>query len=159
MARYFILIACLFLTNCASREGIYRNYNQIDSYDGLDEKEAKMIAQKKIINTPEQRYYRITAPAISRNTAALEYPEYWFVVFAHNWFSPISTESRKTYRELKEAVYLVVIHKESGFVQFYGEYFPQESDNFDWVFNEGGYRSVLDPIPGIPSIDLEYGRW
>ncbi len=54
------------------------------------------------------------------------------IIFGRNWLSPISTEEgAKTYTELKEAQYLVVIAKKDGQIYFSGEYYPKRSPDFD----------------------------
>ena len=147
-------VAAFIVLGCASSDTILKNYDeQVDLTDGISMAEAKLIAKEKIINTPEKRYYRITAPAILNNLAAQAYPEYWFVAFGHNWFSPVSTQAEKTYTELKEGQYLVVIDKSSGDVKFYGEYYSKRANNFDWVFDQDK-RDPLAPSPGMQSQDL-----
>lgn len=153
-----ILVLMIALTagliSCASREDIIKNYEEKVNYaDGVNVEEAKSIAKRKIIMTEEKRNYRITAPDILNNIYAQKYPEYWFVVFGHNWLSPISTDpNSKTYTELKEAQYLVVIHKSTGDIAFAGEYFPKRSQEFDWVFKERRpWEERLTPPAGVPS--------
>ena len=140
--------------SCASREDIMQNYEEkLDYIDGVDMKEAKIIAQRKIISVAEKRNYKITAPGIISTPAAKKYEDYWFVVFGHNWLSPISTEEgAKTYSELKEAQYLVVISKKEGQIVFAGEYFPKRSAEFAWVFEERKpWEDRITPPPGISS--------
>ena len=149
----FILLT-MGLASCASREDIMQNYEErLDYSDGVDIKEAKIIAQRKIISVQEKRNYKITAPGIIANAAAQKYEDYWFTVFGHNWLSPISTdEGAKTYSELKEAQYLVVISKKNGQIVFAGEYFPKRSPEFDWVFQERRpWEDRVNPPAGIPS--------
>ena len=150
----FLIVTIL---GCSSLEAIYKNYKTVNFADGIDEPEAKVIAQKKLVNTEEQRFYRLTAPDIRTTPQAMEYPEYWFVVFGHNWLSPISMEPvTKTYTELREIQYLVVIHKKTGEVKFFGEWFPKRDNTFRWVFNPNAYK-VGNPLalpPGKQSKDV-----
>ena len=142
------------LTSCASREDIIKNYEEKVNYvDGVNAEEAKSIAKRKIITAEEQRNYKITAPGILNNLYTQKYSDYWFVVFGHNWLSPISTDpNSKTYTELKEAQYLVVIHKNTGDIVFAGEYFSKRSQEFDWVFKERRpWDERLTPPAGVPS--------
>jgi hypothetical protein len=127
---------------CASIDAVQKNYDaMVDMKDGVSEHEAKLIAQKEILNVQEKRDYRITAPDIKTTEAASKYPMYWFVVFGHNWFSPISMDpTAKTYTELREAQYVVVIDKLSGEIKFSGQWFQKRQNNFDWVFNPEAYR-------------------
>lgn len=152
----FVLMAALtiMMTSCASREDIMQNYEERVNYtDGINLKEAKIIAQRKIISVQEKRYYKITAPGVINNDASLKYDDYWFIIFGRNWLSPISTEEgAKTYTELKEAQYLVVIGKKDGQIVFSGEYYPKRSPNFDWVFQERRpWDERVNPPAGIPS--------
>ncbi len=151
-----VLMLCLTMSliSCASREDIMKNYEErLNLGNGASIKEAKIIAQRKIISVPEKRYYKVTAPGIINNAASQKHEEYWFVVFGHNWLSPISTEEgAKTFSELKEAQYLVVIAKDDGQVVFAGEYYPKRSPEFDWVFQERRpWEDRINPPVGIPS--------
>ena len=130
------------LLGCASTEAIYKNYNSMVNFkDGVNEQEAKIIAQRIIITTEEQSNYRITAPDIKSTHEALKYPDFWFVIFGHNWLSPISTDPMaKTYTELREAQFVVVINKMNGNIKFAGLWYPKRADNFDWVFDPDAYK-------------------
>lgn len=140
MLMMVLVLVCL--AGCTSTQAIYNNYSRIVKMDdGVNEEEAKIIAQKRIIETQEKRDYRITAPDIKSTPEALKYSEYWFVTFGHNWFSPISTDPlAKTYTELRESQFLVVIEKKGGAIKFYGDWFPKRSSNFDWVFDPDSYK-------------------
>jgi hypothetical protein len=143
--------------SCASREDIVRNYEeQVDYADGVSLNEAKLVAKRRIISVIEKRNYKITDPQVLNNVYTQKYPEYWFVVFGHNWFSPISTdENAKTYRELMAAQYLIVIDKTTGEIPFYGEYFPKRSHGFEWVFQERKpWEDRVNPPAGIPSQEI-----
>ncbi len=158
MERFVLMVVMVVsLTSCASREDIIRNYEEKVEYaDGVNAMEAKLIAKRKIITVQEKRNYKITQPVLLNTLHTQKYPQYWFVVFGHNWFSPISTdEGAKTYRELMAAQYLMVIHKESGEIAFYGEYFPKRSNGFDWVFQERRpWEDRINPPAGIPSQEI-----
>ena len=139
----FILVAVLAgFSGCASNEAISNNYNKlVNASDGVTEQEAKIMAQNDLIKVIEKRDYRVTVPDIKSTPEALKYPAYWFVVFGHNWFSPISTDPlAKTYTELRETQYLVVIDKKSGEIKFSGQWYPKRSNNFDWVFDPDSYK-------------------
>jgi hypothetical protein len=157
--RTILLTALVLLgfTSCASREEIIRNYEeQVDYSDGVSIPEAKLIAKRKIITVQEKRNYKITDPEVLNNVFSEKYSDYWFVVFGHNWFSPISTdENAKTYRDLMAAQYLVVIDKKTGEIPFYGEYFPKRSHGFEWVFQERRpWEDRVTPPAGIPSQEV-----
>jgi hypothetical protein len=157
--RMIVLIVLLALgfTSCASREEIVRNYEEkVDYSDGVSAVEAKLIAKRKIITVQEKRNYKITDPQVLNSVFSQRYPDYYFVVFGHNWFSPISTdENAKTYRDLMAAQYLVVINKTTGEIPFYGEYFPKRSQGFEWVFQERRpWEDRVRPPAGIPSQEI-----
>ncbi len=154
--RLLLLGVLMVLTGCASTEAIHKNYNQmVNTADGVSAHEAKLIAQHKIIAVDEKRNYRITAPDVKADAEALKYPDYWFVVFGHNWFSPVSMDpAAKTYTELRETQYLVVINKSTGDVKFFGEWYPKREKTFFWVFDQEGYmkeKPALSLPPGIQS--------
>ena len=154
MAMNNIVLAIFVLTvgGCASMEAIYRNYDRmVNVSDGVNDQEAKIIAQKQIIGMQQSRDYRVTAPDIKTTPQALGYPQYWFVVFGHNWLSPISTDPMaKTYTQLRETQYLVVIDKQTGEIKFSGEWYPKRRSDFGWVFEPDGYKAnhPLDLPPG-----------
>lgn len=137
---------------CASSEAIYNNFaKMVNTSDGIDQQEAKIIAQNEIIKMYEKRDYRVTAPDIKTTHAASKYPDYWFIIFGHNWFSPMSTDPMaKTYTQLREAQYLVVINKANGDIKFSGQWFPKRTDDFDWVFHPDHYSKerALGLSPG-----------
>ena len=148
MNKIFWVLGIVFLTvGCSSMDAVYNNYDRlVNVKDGVDAQEAKLIAQRMIINAMEKRDYRITAPDIKTGPEALQYPDFWFVVFGHNWFSPMSTDPMaKTYTQLREAVYLVVINKQDGTLKFYGQWYPKREADFDWVFEPESYR-LKDPL-------------
>lgn len=159
-----VFLVLIGLNGCASVRAIEKNYqNMVDVKDGVNQQEAKIMAQKEIISTYEERAYRVTAPDIRTTEEALKYPEFWFVVFGHNWLSPLSTDAlAKTYTELKETLFVVVINKKSGEIVFSGEWYPKRNSSFDWVFNPENYRSkdglILSPFSkshkiGKPFVD------
>lgn len=156
MKQVICVLGLMLLVGCASNEAIYRNYvNMVDVKDGVSEQEAKIIAQRNIIMTHEKRDYRVTAPDIKTTMDATKYADYWFVVFGHNWLSPISTDPMaKTYTELKETQFLVVINKKDGNVKFCGQWYPKRADNFDWIFDPDSFRKehALGLFPGEASL-------
>jgi|GEM_PF-3518884 len=150
-----VIISLFLMGGCSSTEAIYKNYNNLDLKAGVKEHEAKIIAQRIIISTSEARNYRITAPDIKTIQQALKYPDFWFVIFGHNWFSPVSSEPlAKTYTELREAEFLVVIDKNNGHIKFSGLWYPKRENDFDWVFDLGGYKRN-DPLALPPYTEIK----
>ncbi len=158
--KYVLLITILILSGCASTDAIYRNYDKlVNIQDGVDAQEAKIMAQKDLIGMQQKRDYRVTAPDLKTTPEALQYPDYWFVVFGHNWLSPMSTDPlAKTYTQLREAQYVVVIDKKTGEIKFSGEWYPKRQDNFEWVFDPYAYKkaSSLSLPPYEPGRKLLY---
>jgi hypothetical protein len=151
MKKVILMMSLVMLAGCSSPQKIYDNYNNlVDLKNGVSQRDAKLIAQRVIVATDEQRNYRITAPDIRTDKEALKYPDFWFVVFGHNWFAPISTDPlAKTYTELKNANFLVVIDKKNGNIQFAGLWYPRIAKNFEWVFDRQAYKAhdSLAPAP------------
>jgi hypothetical protein len=143
MKNIFLFMCLVSLVGCTSTKAVYKNYNNlVNLYDGVDQKEAKIIAQRIIISTDEARNYRITAPDIKNDFETDKYLDYWFVIFGHNWLSPISTDPlAKTYTELREAQFVVVVEKRDGSIKFAGIWYPKVANNFDWVFHPFAYRA------------------
>ena len=148
-----LLIVLLAVAGCTTTEAVYKNYDtMVNLSDGVNAEEAKIIAQKNILNMQEKRNYRITAPDIKTTPQAERYPEYWFVVFGHNWFSPISMDpTAKTYTELRETQYLVVMSKADGIIKFSGEWYQKRQNDFDWIFNPEASK-VANPL-ALPAGD------
>lgn len=155
------LVCLIIISGCASSQAINKNYvNLVDIADGVNAKEAKIMAQKELDAMYERRDYRLTAPDIKTTPEALKYPNFWFVSFGHNWLSPISTDPlAKTYTDLKDAIYLVVISRDRGEIKFSGEWYPKRDATFDWVFDPYAYNAnntmALRPyLPGHPIPNL-----
>jgi hypothetical protein len=153
-----ILLALCFLTGCTSTKAIYKNYdNLVRPGKPVNAQEAKIIAQKKLINTEEKDSYRLSFPDIKTGHLVSKYPDYWFVVFGHNFLEPMSKNAlTESYRDLLDTEYLVVINKKTGEIPFFGEWYPKREDDFDWVFDPHAYNRK-DPLilpPGKQSKEL-----
>lgn len=158
MNKVYWLLALALLTGCTSTEAIYKNYDKmVHLENGVNAEQAKIIAQKKLINTDEKDSYRISYPDIKTGPLVYKYPGYWFVVFGHNWLEPMSSDPLAgTYTQLRETEYLVVINKKTGQVPFFGEWYPKRENDFDWVFDQHAYNRK-DPLilpPGKQSKEL-----
>jgi len=159
MKKNYYLVALCFLTGCTSTDAIYKNYDKMVVHleNGVDAQEAKVIAQKKLINTEEKDSYRISFPDIKTGQMVYKYPGYWFVIFGHNWLEPMSSNPLAgTYTELRETEYLVVIDKKTGKIPFFGEWYPKRENDFDWVFDQHAFNRK-DPLilsPGKQSKEL-----
>jgi len=158
MRNIFCLLALCCLIGCASTADINRNYDRLAHFEkGVNPELAKVIAQRMLLKTAESDRYRITYPDIKVGKLVDKYPGYWFVVFGHNWFEPMSQSPYAgTYRELIAAEFLVVIDKNTGKVPFFGEWYPKRENDFDWVFDQHAYnrKDSLSLPPGRQSKDL-----
>ncbi len=141
-----ILALCL-LTGCTSTETVYKNYdNLMPVRNGATAEQAKVIAQRALINTEEKDCFRLSFPDINTSPMALKYPDYWFVVFGHNFLEPfLPYPLIESYRELVQMEYVVVIDKKTGKILFHGEWFPKRENDFDWVFDPHAYNRK-DPL-------------
>jgi hypothetical protein len=158
MNKVHCLLAVCFLAGCTSTQAIYKNYNSMGRIEnGVNSEQAKILAQRMLIDTEEKDSYRISYPDIKTGPMVYKYPGYWFVVFGHNWLEPMSTSALTgTYRELMATEYLVVINKKTGRMPFFGEWYPKRENDFDWVFDKHAYNRQ-DPLvlpPGKQSKEL-----
>jgi hypothetical protein len=158
MKKIYSLLALCFLVGCTSTEAVYKNYKDlVHSENGVNSEQAKIIAQRMLIDTAERDSFRISYPDIKTGQMVSQYPGYWFVVFGHNWLEPMSSSPYAgTYTELKETEYLVVIDKKTGNTPFFGEWYPKRENDFDWVFDQHAYNRK-DPLalpPGRQSKEL-----
>jgi hypothetical protein len=144
-------VPLILLAGCSSPRAIYKNYDHlVNLSDGVNAQEAKIIAQKKLINTEEKDSYRISYPDIKSGQIVSQYPDYWFVVFGHNWMEPFSYNPlAASYREVLQTEYLVVINKKTGEMPFFGEWYPKRENDFDWVFDPHAYNRK-DPLALSP---------
>ncbi len=141
------ILALCFLAGCTSTRAIYKNYDKLVHVEnGVDAEEAKIMAQRMLIDTEEKDSYRISFPDIKTGQMVYKYPDYWFVVFGHNFFEPMSSNAlTDNYTELLETEYLVVINKKTGKMPFFGEWYPKRENDFDWVFDRHAYNRK-DPL-------------
>ena len=154
---FCILTLCL-LAGCSSTKAIYKNYDTlVRTSDGVNAQEAKIMAQRILIGTEEKDSYRVSYPDIKTGPMVARYPDFWFVVFGHNFLEPLSTSAlTDTYRELLKTEYLVVINKKTGKSPFFGEWYPKRENDFDWVFDQHAYNRK-DPLalpPGRQSKEI-----
>jgi hypothetical protein len=152
-----LLVLC-FLAGCASTQAIYKNYDQlVKPGSSVDAQSAKIMAQRVLIATEEKDSYRISFPDIKTGPLANKYPDYWFVVFGHNFLEPLSNDALKdSYKDLLQTDYLVVIEKKTGKSPFFGEWYPKRENDFDWVFDPHAYNrsNPLALPPGKQSKQL-----
>ena len=67
------LLALCFLAGCTSTKAIYKNYdNLVHLENGVNAEQAKIIAQRKLIDTEEKDSYRISFPDIKTGPIGLQ---------------------------------------------------------------------------------------
>jgi hypothetical protein len=144
--RWFLL-PLILLAGCATSRDVYKNYDsKVTPGQGVSSEQAKIVAQKKLLNTIDKERYRLSYPDIKTGEVVKKYPDYWFVVFGHNWLEPMSKYPMAwTYKQLRETEFLVVIDKKTGEIPFFGEWYPKRENDFDWVFDRHAYNRK-DPL-------------
>jgi hypothetical protein len=150
-------ILCL-LVGCTSTKAIYKNYDNLVRPDkSVNAEQAKIMAQRILIDTEEKDSYRISFPDIKTGSMVYNYPNYWFVVFGHNFLEPMSSNAlTESYKDLLQTEYLVVINKKTGKSPFFGEWYPKRENDFNWVFDQHAYNRK-DPLvlpPGKQSKEI-----
>jgi hypothetical protein len=138
----WVILPLIFLAGCVSSKDVYKNYDSmVRPGQEVNAGQAKVIAQKKLLGTIDKERYRVSYPDIKTGEIVKKYPDYWFVVFGHNWLEPMSTYPMAwTYKQLRETEFLVVIDKKTGGTLFVGEWYPKRENDFDWVFNPHAYN-------------------
>jgi len=137
----------ILLAGCTSTKAIYKNYDALISPGGaVDAEQAKIIAQRMLIDTEQKDSYRLSYPDIKTGDIVYKYPNFWFVVFGHNFLEPMSNDAlNPTYRDLLETEFLVVVDRRNGKIAFDGEWYPKRENDFDWVFDLHAYNRK-DPL-------------
>jgi hypothetical protein len=119
----YIVIGILLFAGCASlNEKIIKQYHEIDYSDGVSEEEAKVIAQKSLMDSPfNEEDYELEKGDV--RWFAEDYPDYWFVDFPNTPF-----------RHVPYLGYMVVIKKDNGDIEYSG---PHKSYFYvGWVFDK-----------------------
>jgi len=139
---HYLILTLFFWAGCTSTQAIYKNYDQlVKPNGGVDAQSAKIMAQRVLIATEEKDSYRVSFPDIKSGPMANKFPDYWFVVFGHNYLEPLSTNAlTESYKDLVQTEYLVVIDKKTGKSPFFGEWYPKRENDFDWVFDPHAYN-------------------
>jgi len=127
MKSIYLVMCLVFFAGCTSTEAVYKNYDRlVHAGSGVNAEQAKIIAQRLLIDTEEKDLYRLSYPDIKTGEIVYKYPDFWFVVFGHNFLEPMSSDRlTDTYRELLSTEYLVVINKTTGKILFSGQWYPK----------------------------------
>jgi len=102
--------------------GILKNHQRIHYADGVSEEEAKLIAQKFMIDSIYTGPMDLYHPVVDQSPAAQEYRNFWFVIFSS------LSKGDKALRQL------VVIDKRTGGVIRSVDVAGRVYENFDWIF-------------------------
>ena len=156
--KVFAWVFVVLCSGCASVKTVDQDYkHHVNLTDGVDFKEAKIIAQKKLLSTEDKDTFCLSLPEIKTGHLVSAYPRYWFVTFGPNWLEPMSKEAlTESYHELKEKVFIVVIDKNSGDIFFAGTWYPKREDDFNWIFHPAAYNdnNPLALPPGEASREI-----
>ncbi len=71
-----ILIITILLSGCATTRSIYANYDSVNYGDGVSKQEAKIIAQKELLDVKQHSSYMISFPDVEDKGT------YWKVIFS-----------------------------------------------------------------------------
>jgi hypothetical protein len=77
MKKYVFIILLIILSGCATVDSVKTNYDLIDYSDGVDKKEAVVIAKEHIINTKYRHRYQVMGPKVEN----LQDEDAWLVRF------------------------------------------------------------------------------
>ena len=119
---------CFFCLGCANTGSLEKAYKHVIFVDGVDPKEAPVIARRAMIQKGYDTDYSAGSGAILYDRLVRDYPDYWFVSF----------DARKF--EMNFWKYLVVIKKSDGEIIFAGAYVPLEILNYDWIFKNTDFK-------------------
>lgn len=120
-----MVAAVIFTAGCADNiMTLASRPKKVDTTDGVNIQEARMIARAALKESSEASDYRANSGVVIDNFMSKAYPGYWFVGFANKRFDQSFWE------------YLVVVEKEAGDVYFSGAYVPLEVFSYDWVFKK-----------------------
>jgi hypothetical protein len=100
------------------------SFKKVKTDDGVDNREAVVIARKYFLDKTERQDYRLGSARVIEDYFSSEYPDYWFISYDSK------TLERSHWR------YLVVMKKSDGEVIFTSAYVPQKNTGFEWVFEQ-----------------------
>ncbi len=126
---------CFLVVGCTLASSIRRDFQQINSKDGVDRREAVIIAQHTLVESYLKSKYNVSSYFFYtvKCEDIVTCANHWFVEFDPKIGTLVFNESDATYHSR----YLVVINKHTGRVVFRGKYLPGQTWNFDWVFKYG----------------------
>lgn len=120
---FAILFGIAIFMGCAiSIESINKNYTKINFQDGISKSDAKIIAQKALLDSGEITKYIYEKPIFDNDLFVQKrYPNYAFVHFAPEAGS--------------NEGFLVIINEERGEVKYTGPFSPVQNKDYDMFFN------------------------
>ncbi|VAX36531.1 hypothetical protein MNBD_UNCLBAC01-76 [hydrothermal vent metagenome] len=116
--RKCLLVLCLFFLGCASAmveriEQVSQSYDNVVFDDAISWEEAKIMAQKELIDKNFVEIYDLKNPYAERKVEYKDLPHYqdhWLVFF------------KERERRSIPSVFTVIIHKETGRIKFADDY-------------------------------------
>ena len=114
-----IFLVMSVLTGCAHYE-LKQRLKKVVYFNGINEHEAKVIAEMKLVHSAFAPYYETTEAQIRDDKDTQKYPQYWFVDFTQ----PLLFDAPS---------FLVVIDKESGDIALATEYYPKRVPGLDFI--------------------------
>lgn len=125
MNKYISLIAIALLAcGCNSISTVTEKYKMINYADGINSDDAKLIAQKELIDSRYKGPVDVLMPSLVAHEDALKYPQYCFVSFpSTNYSSPLKD-------------YLFVIDKRTAAIIYQGWWNAQLNPGLGWVFEK-----------------------
>ena len=123
LTRFAVFLACtLFLCGCKSTiKDIESNYRRVLYEDGINQSEARAVAQMKLTKLPFTKSFNQDRPRVIKNEYTQNYPNFWFVSFPPRDI-------------MSEVEYLIVVDRYNGGVIRSTEYNPDVQFTFDWLF-------------------------
>lgn len=109
------------VAGCQSIENLNKKYQKVVYNDGINYKEAKLIAQQRMMKSVFTQKFSIFEPYVLLNEETRQYANFWFVVFPPK-------------DELSPFQHIVVVDKVSGGVVRATNYRPVVQDGVDWLF-------------------------
>ena len=113
------------MSGCATANSINKGYGKIKYKDGVNKKEALLIAKKCLIESPVKGKYRIINPSILNNGDTYPHPNHWFISFNNKPFTP-------------DSMFLVVVDKRNGEIVYSEKKYFSTVKGLRWIFELEG---------------------
>lgn len=117
-----LLINVTLLSGCASIESIDKNYAKINSHDGISKNEARIMAQKALLDSGEIKKYIYERPIFDNDLFVQK--RYLNHAFIH--FAPVDSSDEG---------FLVIINEKLGEIKYAGPFNIVQNRDYDTFFN------------------------